>query len=143
MHYATLVVLSTRPEDLDVAVSQAMEMGKDIHWDWYQIGGRWTGALSGYNPDEDPANLEGNGTRTKWPTQWARHPGDVVLVESLTQEQVELFAHVVCAEHGWFTGERYEPWQEGDRFPKLGLPPVEWLKKAYKDGVVVVVDCHN
>jgi len=96
MHYATLVVLSTRPEDLDVAVSQAMEMGKDIHWDWYQIGGRWTGALSGYNPDEDPANLEGNGTRTKWPTQWARHPGDVVLVESLTREQVELFAHVVC-----------------------------------------------
>lgn len=29
-------------------------------WDWYTIGGRWTGYLdfTGYNPDEDPVNFE-------------------------------------------------------------------------------------
>jgi hypothetical protein len=25
-------------------------------WDWYQIGGRWTGTLDGYDPQTDPAN---------------------------------------------------------------------------------------
>ena len=81
-------------------------------WDWWQIGGRWTGHLSGYDPEKDPANIEvcklceGTGTRrdalaarsgikegycngcsghdvgvgkcVKWPTQWARHAGDIV-----------------------------------------------------------------
>jgi len=27
-------------------------------WDWYQVGGRWTGVLSNYKPEDDPANVE-------------------------------------------------------------------------------------
>lgn len=27
-------------------------------WDWWQIGGSYTGCHSGYNPAEDPANIE-------------------------------------------------------------------------------------
>lgn len=27
-------------------------------WDWYQIGGRWSGILDNYNPTEDPLNQE-------------------------------------------------------------------------------------
>jgi hypothetical protein len=27
-------------------------------WDWYQIGGRWTGEKDGYKPEDDPANVE-------------------------------------------------------------------------------------
>jgi hypothetical protein len=27
-------------------------------WDWWQIGGRWTGYLSDYDPHLDPANVE-------------------------------------------------------------------------------------
>ncbi len=27
-------------------------------WDWWQVGGRYTGKLSGYDPDKDPANRE-------------------------------------------------------------------------------------
>jgi hypothetical protein len=27
-------------------------------WDWYQIGGRWTGVLDNYNPEKDPKNQE-------------------------------------------------------------------------------------
>lgn len=45
-------------------------------WDWYQIGGRWTGWLSDndYNPHEDPLNVEtcnicnGIGIRDDWAT---------------------------------------------------------------------------
>jgi hypothetical protein len=38
-------------------------------WDWWQVGGRWTGVWSDYNPQTDPANIEtcslcgGSGTR--------------------------------------------------------------------------------
>jgi hypothetical protein len=27
-------------------------------WDWWQIGGRWTGVWSSYNPQTDPDNIE-------------------------------------------------------------------------------------
>jgi hypothetical protein len=28
-------------------------------WDWYQVGGRWTGSLNpAYDPEKDPANIE-------------------------------------------------------------------------------------
>lgn len=27
-------------------------------WDWWQIGGRWTGSLDGYDPETDPENIE-------------------------------------------------------------------------------------
>lgn len=145
MHYGTLVVMSERPTDLEEAVANAMECGRDSQWDWYQIGGRWTGTFSGYDPETDPANIGPDG-KTKWPTDWVRHTGDIVPVESLTQEQVNgHFAHIVCDGHGWFAGSRYEPWQEepASRFPKVALPPLEWIKKEYAGGVAVVVDCHN
>jgi hypothetical protein len=28
------------------------------YWDWWSIGGRWTGRLSGYDPETDPTNSE-------------------------------------------------------------------------------------
>jgi hypothetical protein len=31
---------------------------QDSQWDWYQVGGRWTGLLDGYDPEKDPANLK-------------------------------------------------------------------------------------
>ncbi len=57
------------------------------HWDWYVIGGRWTGALTGYDPHDDPRNMEpcdlchGTGTRSWSPEDEARKvavlPGEV------------------------------------------------------------------
>jgi len=77
-------------------------------WDWFQIGGRWSGLLSGYSPEKDPANLEmcnlcngtgdrkdlsppswkkecggcngchGTGQSKKWPTEWAEHDGNIM-----------------------------------------------------------------
>lgn len=34
------------------------ESVKDGQWDWWQLGGRWTGVWSDYNPLTDPANWE-------------------------------------------------------------------------------------
>ncbi len=42
-------------------------------WDWWTVGGRWTGSLDGFDPRTDPANTEmcdlcaGTGTRPDWP----------------------------------------------------------------------------
>lgn len=30
----------------------------DSRWDWYSVGGRWSGALSDYDPATDPDNIE-------------------------------------------------------------------------------------
>lgn len=63
MHYSNLVIIE-KPEEItqaaiEAAVEEAMGPSQEQggFWDWYQIGGRWSGALDGYNPDEDPANL--------------------------------------------------------------------------------------
>ncbi len=76
------------------------ENGKDYDdnsgwWDWWQIGGRWTGAhVPGYDPDTDPNNIEtckicnGTGFRTdkggeeqraKDPTYTCNACGDFIL----------------------------------------------------------------
>ena len=34
------------------------EYNQDGFWDWYQIGGRWTGIHDDYDPANDPANIE-------------------------------------------------------------------------------------
>ena len=70
---------SSFQENIDKAVEVAMEpyqerdYDDDIagFWDWWQIGGRWTGAhVPGYDPEADPNNIEicqycnGTGFRT-------------------------------------------------------------------------------
>lgn len=61
MHYSNLLIIR-KEEDLDLeqAVARAMGPREDQggFWDWYQIGGRWTGALSNYDPTKDPENIE-------------------------------------------------------------------------------------
>lgn len=76
MHFCALVVIP--PEgDVEQAVTEAMapydeadESASIAFWDWWQIGGRWTGHLDGYDPRSDEALLEpcdlcrGTGMRT-------------------------------------------------------------------------------
>jgi hypothetical protein len=44
----------------------------DSKWDWFQVGGRWTGYYSDYDPSTDPKNIEechlcnGTGMREGW-----------------------------------------------------------------------------
>lgn len=57
-------------------------------WDWYQIGGRYTGRMIiDYDPTTDPRNQAEPGDLlnmdgVKWPTQWASYDGDVQTIVS-------------------------------------------------------------
>lgn len=78
MHYYALAIVPAEG-DLDALLAETMspydenEHLEDHHdakydetyernprglWDWYQIGGRYSGRLSGYNPGADPALTE-------------------------------------------------------------------------------------
>lgn len=106
MHALALAVIP--PEgDPDEAVAKVMapyyeEANPEGWWDWWQIGGRFTGTLTDYDPSADPANIEvcdlcggtgtrgdmvvengcngclGTGRRVNWPTDWKRYSGDVL-----------------------------------------------------------------
>lgn len=166
MHYSNLVLIESI-DDIKAAVEEAMARGKDDWWDWYQIGGRWTGLFDGYDPESDPENIQtcelcrgtgtrpdmdcsvsggcngcqGKGKRAKWPTQWKQHSGDVIPIERLTKEQLGKF-YAVLAGGNYFPGERYVPWAQ-DKFPKQELPPLEYLQSNYAGYFAVIVDSHN
>ena len=88
-------------------------------WDWWTIGGRWTGALTKYDPEQDPRNREtcrscggsgkspsalrgsspcaqckGTGTDVKWPTEWVDHEGDVIECSKVDRDFVP-FAYLL------------------------------------------------
>lgn len=68
MHAVALVILPKDALDPEAHVKQAMAPFEEEfddeadryrgHWDWWQIGGRWTGKLSGYDPRLDPDNIK-------------------------------------------------------------------------------------
>lgn len=75
MHYHAEVWLPHNrnvEEQIDNALAQFNESESCGFWDWYQIGGRWTGVHTGYDPYEDINNYEvcklckGTGDRDDW-----------------------------------------------------------------------------
>jgi hypothetical protein len=157
MHYGVLVILdeeygeeSRDSAGLDADVEQALARFRESEWDWYQIGGRWTGHFDGYEPHTDPVNLDEAG-KEKWPIDWKSHAGDVIPVEQLTARHLEdVWAFVIggC----WHGGQDYFPWRgengNGQRdvkkmFVKRERPPLEWIKRECAGHTVVIVDCHN
>jgi len=133
-------------------------------WDWWAIGGRWTGYISGYDPSKDPDNIEtcdlcgGTGMRTdmeipngcngcdgkgqslKWPTQWKRHNGDMRLLSAIKKE-IDVFAIVTpdgewheAGEMGWFAIVS----NENAQWPEKQKALIE----KYKDCIVVACDMH-
>lgn len=55
MHYSVIVVTKQKPTD--AVIAREMDRCRR-HWDWFQIGGRWTGHFDGYDPHTDPDNIE-------------------------------------------------------------------------------------
>lgn len=144
MHYSNLVIIEN---DYDVDSSVQRAMGKSAYddprsfWDWYQIGGRWTGVLDGdsYDPASDPQNKD------KWPTDWARYAGDVQPIENVTPEAYDRFFRVVVEDGPIYGGEEYLPWKSFSEgcFVRREMPPLEWLQDQYRGRWVVVVDNHD
>jgi hypothetical protein len=68
MHYHCEIWTRKQPEDVNDLVDRVMSQNKSL-WDWYQVGGRWTGAHDKYQSYYDPLNqgicdqCKGTGTR--------------------------------------------------------------------------------
>ena len=131
-------------------------------WDFYQIGGRWTGALDGYNPDDDPANqeqcracngsgyrdeepcsaCEGAGRSVVWPTRWKPHSGDVQNA-SVALHKGFIPYSLVSNDAQWFCSE---VWSNRDR---RFLPTIDDWEGFVREclathkGRVAVVDYHS
>lgn len=120
-------------------------------WDWYQIGGRWTGHLSDYNPRTDPANMEvcpicggtgirpggledlgqvwfdnckgcnGKGKRLSW--SFKPFDGDVLPVKALAGKPVEP-AHAFL---------RNRHWHEAERMGWFGCPTATECERKHPD----------
>lgn len=146
MHHGTLVIIAPT-DDIDGAVAAMIgPYGDGREWDWYQIGGRWTGCLSNgaYDPEKDPANRDPERPgEAAWPTQWKRYEGDVKPLALVTQEQLNDNFYAVCCESGYFPRKRYTPWTTESKFPEQDMPTIEWLQQEYPDGIAVVVDMHS
>lgn len=160
MHFSNLVICpkdETGKKSLSEIVAPVVVEGNEEHssdgwWDWYQVGGRWTGFFDGYDPELDP-NLKGKDGKTTWPTQWPERKEDAIQIKDLTQEQVDRAYAVVLPDGERYASERYVPgppnypWKEmpyqPGRFEPCEKPPVDWLKKTYPGHIVVIVDNHN
>src|SRR5216684_5313693 len=116
-HFLTLVIADSEEqvEKLLAPYNENGEWFKDgSRWDWWQIGGRWTGCLDGYDPDKDPTNVEicnicdgtgkrkmepqegkkcngcdGKGKRTVWPTRYKKYSGDVQPIGRILVDKIE------------------------------------------------------
>jgi hypothetical protein len=161
MHYSNLVVVPDDGRDPKEHVDRILEPhneeldGGGGWWDWYQVGGRWTGLLvPGYDPEKDPRNIKtcrlcnGTGKRTdvqvpdgcnlchgtgkavEWPTKWERFEGDVQPIEWVSEEVYSTRVYRVVEPDGSYS-------EETDK-PSLGE-----LKARYPGHLVVVVDNHS
>lgn len=122
-------------------------------WDWWQIGGRWTGTHDGYDPEKDPQNIEncrfhkgtncphckGTGKAVKWPTAWPFHQGDVVPIgevkDTVTCHTLILGEKIYMVER--WTGKAFEKTDfDGKVKPMLA-------KLGVTNGFLVTVDYHS
>ena len=95
-------------------------------------------------PERNYCNgCDSTGKSVNWPTLWKQHPGDIVPIESVTDEQYAKFFRVVINTRT-FGGEAYLPWKpSGEMFVELEMPPLEWLKTEYSGYLAVIVDNHS
>lgn len=164
MHYHAEIHLNDL-KDVDRQVDKILApYSKSLEWDWYQIGGRWTGAHDKYDPESDPDNMEicdlcngagkrsdmdcswcggcngcqGKGKRVVWPTQFKRHAGDIVPVSSIADD---LDCHTLIANGKVL---QIEQWN-GESFIKTdfdGKVKSTLVKLGIDSGYLVTVDYH-
>jgi len=168
MHMYALVVIPDDAEDIDAAVTAAMEPyleewdeETEAHtgwWDWWTIGGRYSGRLDGYDPTTNPENSEpctlcdatgirkdmailngcngcaGTGTAQKWPTRWAFHPGDIGTVAQITKPPYTLVTPTGAVHKEDWNGKDWD-----DNGPAMEAA----LAQLDPETRVVVVDYHD
>lgn len=155
---------TTRPPD---AFDKAGALIGGAKWDWYVVGGRWTGFLTDYNPATDPRNIEtcylchGSGTRTDMKVNngcngcngagksvkfsYAPYEGDLGTVAQMLDGGDKRIPFAILLPDGrWI--ERGEMGWWGCVSNEQGrdewVNQVRTLLEPLRDRQVVVVDCH-
>lgn len=179
MHFRTEILFPAKPDNLEAEVAAAMdpfreewnpEIGRyDGWWDWWQIGGRWTGAHSAeYDPRKDPENMEmcsvcggtgkrldmyiesgcngcsGEGERIKWPTDWKHHESDVIRLADLADDQKSCNLVIVNGDSiKVVESETWDGknWVGGEYKDRTIKQQLEHM--GVTDGWLVTVDCHS
>lgn len=107
-------------------------------WDWWQIGGRWSGSHDGYNPEKNPRNNKGG--MPVWPTEFENHYGDVLPVSECRES---LTAHTLIIDGvGCFHTEEWN----GSEIVKTdwsGNVKAKLAELGIEGGYLVTVDYHN
>ena len=127
--------------------------------DWWQVGGRFTGAFkSKYDPRKDPKNrrpcpmycpaaridncayCHGTGTTVEWPTNWVPFEGDTIAVTELlvllkNDPPLSLPYAMVSSASGWVENLS---WEQTFKETLLSV-----CNSVPGDTRVTAVDCHN
>lgn len=173
-HFATLVIVpadEAEPEKAAAALlapydENGCAYSDGSRWDWWQVGGRWTGSLDGYDPRTDPSNIvrcnlcggtgtrtdivvhdgcngcQGSGVRLVWPTNFQHHAGDIQPVRNIPEGFVP--AAVVTPDGQWHEEGRVGWWNSLERTHDEN----DWVKIVaalyvqYRHETAVLVDCH-
>ena len=162
MHYSIFVILdSPSVEEVEHRLApfneETAEEGKG-RWDWYQIGGRWTGHFDGYDPTKDPANLKdclcggktgclrcnGSGKEVKWPTEFGQRSQDFAPV-SVALEAKPAYG-VLTPDGVWHEKEQYQAEKSGPGRWEPTVPDwpaeVRRLLSEHPTSYVAIVDIH-
>ncbi len=151
-HYLTVAIMPdgvTSYAEARGVVQQILEPhcemdgdNEDGVWDWYQVGGRWTGFYSEYDPEDDPRNVdnatgynaERTGRKIKWPTQWKEFEGDLIPVSYILN--IRKFPVYVFLPDGRRVGHWDDEREENQQAVEVALLDA-------KDKLALVVDIHS
>lgn len=103
MHFAILVITEKKPSHANTKpVDSALRKYRHTKWDWYQVGGRWTGLFDGYDAEQDPANIV--------PCEWCGATGvrtdGVGKVNGFDTQVIDEEGHPRNGQTGWCNGCR-------------------------------------
>jgi len=155
MHYYLLAII---PKEKTANVSEALDVLMAPHnknrWDWWVVGGRWCGVLTGYDPRTNPVNYRdcyvcmGSGNEKGKTSPCCacggvgkefelreKYQGDVMPASMIEWTDERFPYSLLLPDTSWLNkteNKRNPTWQKR----------VEGLLKHHQDDVAVVVDYH-
>jgi hypothetical protein len=135
-------------------------------WDWYRVGGRYQGALTGFDPEEDPDNWEtcsrcsgtgqhpdaagedrcgwcqGRGKRLKDFPYWKPYWGDSIPAAAVRPDFVSYAVVTPLGE--WHEREQIPSWDpRREDAEEAWKNQVRALLAQYRDCFATILDCHR
>lgn len=162
-HFAAVVIpAGVAYEDAGPYVEKYMEPYREEYdeaadeltgfWDWYQIGGRWTGVWAEYDPEKDPRNIADGSQpfdrpgEVRWPTRWAPLPYDLIPVRNFLamptvfRRPITLITPEQGIEKETWRGDHYKDhWQTDEQWEQT----LQTVLSAYANDQLLVVDYHS